>query len=247
MNSLVLRTNKDNTLEYRQLTSDDVEEALTIMEKTFLREENVCRAYGLTKNPQNVAEQRKLMRDIVKDGVSIVVIDKSNNKVVGASLNKIHVKPAPGEKTYHGKFADMSKESISRSNAEFDDYTVSTFFELCQVDCLLELTMVGLLPEYRKDTNGTLIYQTVIDLGRGLATGVKTKQPVDGQELALEPVPEIITGVCTTEKAWVRAKHFGFKLVAEVGFDKFSFEGKTLADVVDNKDFQIKLVYQSLK
>ncbi|XP_068905203.1 uncharacterized protein [Tenebrio molitor] len=229
MNSLVLRTNKDNTLEYRQLTSDDVEEALTIMEKTFLREENVCRAYGLTKNPQNVAEQRKLMRDIVKDGVSIVVIDKSNNKVVGASLNKIHVKPAPGEKTYHGKFADMSKESISRSNAEFDDYTVSTFFELCQVDCLLELTM------------------TVIDLGRGLATGVKTKQPVDGQELALEPVPEIITGVCTTEKAWVRAKHFGFKLVAEVGFDKFSFEGKTLADVVDNKDFQIKLVYQSLK
>jgi hypothetical protein len=253
-----------DTLEYRQLTSDYVEEALRIMEKTFLREENVCRAYGITKTPQNVAEQQKLMRDIVKDGASIVVIDKSNNKVVGASLNKIHVttnqiqfsldqlilfqvRPAPGEKTYHGKFADMSNELSSRSNSEFDDYTVSTFFELCQVDCLLELTMVGLLPEYRKDTNGTLIYQTVIDLGRGLATGVKTKQPVDGQELALEPVPEIITGVCTTEKAWARAKYFGFKLVAEMGFDKFSFEGKTLADVVDNKDFQIKLVYQSLK
>ncbi|XP_068903937.1 uncharacterized protein [Tenebrio molitor] len=229
MNSLVLRTNKDNTLEYRQLTSDYVEEALIIMEKTFLREENVCRAYGITKNSQNVAEQQKIMLDIVKDGVSIVVIDKSNNKVVGASLNKIHVRPAPGEKTYHGKFADMSNESSSRSNSEFDDYTVSTFFELCQIDCLLELTM------------------TVIDLGRGLATGVKTKQPVDGQELALEPVPEIITGVCTTEKAWARAKYFGFKLVAEMGFDKFSFEGKTLADVVDNKDFQIKLVYQSLK
>jgi hypothetical protein len=253
-----------DTLEYRQLTSDYVEEALTIMEKTFLREENVCRAYGIAKNLQNVAEQRKLMLDIVEDGVSIVVIDKSNNKVVGASLNKIHVttnqiqfsldqlilfqvRPAPGEKTYHGKFADMSNESSSRSNSEFDDYTVSTFFELCQVDCLLELTMVGLLPEYRKDGNGRLIYQTVIDLGRGLVTGVNTKQPVDGQELGLEPVPEIITGVCTTEKAWVKLKHLGFKLVTEVGFDKFSFEGKTLADVVDNKDFQIKLMYQSLK
>ncbi|XP_068904244.1 uncharacterized protein [Tenebrio molitor] len=247
MNSLVLRTNKDNTLEYRQLTSDYVEEALTIMEKTFIREENVSRAYGIAKNPHSVAEERNLMRDIVKDGVSIVVIDKSNNKVVGASLNKIHVRPAPGEKTYHGKFEDMSNESSSRSCAKFDDYTVSTFFELCQVDCLLELTMVGLLPEYRKDGNGRLIYQTVIDLGRGLATGVNTKQPVDGQELALEPVPEIITGVCTTEKAWARAKYLGFKLVTEVGFDKFSFEGKTLADVVDNKDFQIKLVYQSLK
>ncbi|KAH0807255.1 hypothetical protein GEV33_015535 [Tenebrio molitor] len=175
------------TLEYRQLTSDYVEEALTIMEKTFLREENVCRAYGIAKNLQNVAEQRKLMLDIVKDGVSIVVIDKSNNKVVGASLNKIHVRPAPGEKTYHGKFEDVSNESSNRLCAKFDDYTVSTFFELCQVDCLLELTMVGLLPEYRKDGNGRLIYQTVIDLGRGLATGVNTKQPVDGQELALEP------------------------------------------------------------
>jgi hypothetical protein len=229
-----------DTLEYRQLTSDYVEEALRIMEKIFLREENVCQAYGITKTPQNVAEQQKLMRDIVKDGASIVVIDKSNNKVVGASLNKIHVttnqiqfsldqlilfqvRPAPGEKTYHGKFADMSNESSSRSNAEFDDYTVSTFFELCQIDCLLELTMA----EYRKDTNGTLIYQTVIDLGRGLAIGVKTKQPVDGQELGLEPVPEIITGVCTTEKAWVKGKHLGFKLVVEVGFDKSSFKRKT--------------------
>jgi hypothetical protein len=80
-----------DTLEYRQLTSDDVEEALTIMEKTFIREENVSRAYGVAKNPHSVAEERELMRHIVKDGVSIVVIDKSNNKVVGASLNKIHV------------------------------------------------------------------------------------------------------------------------------------------------------------
>jgi hypothetical protein len=169
----------------------------------------------------------KIMLDIVKDGVSIVVIDKSNNKVVGASLNKIHVttnqiqfsldqlilfqvRPAPGEKTYHGKFEDVSNESSNRLCAKFDDYTVSTFFELCQVDCLLELTMVGLLPEYRKDGNGRLIYQTVIDLGRGLVTGVNTKQPVDGQELGLEPVPEIITGVCTTEKAWVKAEAFRF-------------------------------------
>jgi ribosomal protein S18 acetylase RimI-like enzyme len=69
-----------------------------------------------------------------------------------------------------------------KSCTEYYDYVVRTFFEVCQVDGLLELTIgVSIFPEYRSRGIVRRLYQAVIDLGRVLAKGV--------------------VAVCTVEKA----------------------------------------------
>jgi GNAT superfamily N-acetyltransferase len=157
------------------------------------------------------------------------------------------VKPGSGEDTFYGKIAKSTNASAKKSVTEFDDYVIRTFFEMCQVDCVLEITMISILPEYRNRGIARMLYQIVIDLGRVLAKGVNSKKSVDGRELALEPVPETIVFVCTSEKAWQVAEDIGFKLVATLDYDKFKCEEKTLADVMQIKESQIKLASLKLR
>jgi GNAT superfamily N-acetyltransferase len=156
------------------------------------------------------------------------------------------VNPGSGEETFYGKIAKSSKASAIKSITEFDDYVIRKFFELCQVDCVLEFTMIGILPEYRNRGIAKTLYQIVIDLGRVLAKGVNAKKSVDGRELAVEPVPETIVGVCTSEKAWQVGEDMGFKLVATLDYEQFKCEEKTLADV-QVEESQIKLVTFELR
>nr|KAH0807253.1 hypothetical protein GEV33_015538 [Tenebrio molitor] len=232
MDSHILKTHPDSTIECRQLSEEFLEETLSLMEKVYFAEEKIVGAFGLTQDSQTIFEERQVMKNIIEDGVSVIAIDKNNNnKVIGACLNKIHVKPGSGEETFYGKIAKSSKASAIKSITEFDDYVIRKFFELCQVDCVLEFTMIGILPEYRNRGIAKTLYQIVIDLGRVLAKGVNAKKSVDGRELAVEPVPETIVGVCTSEKAWQVGEDMGFKLVATLDYEKFKCEEKTLADV----------------
>jgi ribosomal protein S18 acetylase RimI-like enzyme len=243
-----LKTHLDCTIECRQLSDEFLEETLSLMEKVYFSEEKIVRAFSLTQDSQTMFEERQVMKDIIEDGVSGIAIDKNNNnKVIGACLNKIHVKPGSREDTFYGKIAKSTNSSAMKSVTEFDDYAIRTFFEVCQVDCVLEITMISILPEYRNRGIARMLYQIVIDLGRVLAKGVNSKKSLDGRELALEPVPETILFVCTSEKAWQVVEDIGFKLVATLDCDKFKCEEKTLADVMQIKESQIKLASFKLR
>lgn len=61
------------------------------MQSSFFQHENVCTAMELYKNPEAIKELVKLAEEAAKDGVSLVAIDKKNDRVAGALFNKLQV------------------------------------------------------------------------------------------------------------------------------------------------------------
>lgn len=73
------------------LTNDRLDELLEIFRKFYYTQENVCKVAGVGNNVEAIRECEQLIIDGAKQGVSLIAIDRNNNKIVGASINKILV------------------------------------------------------------------------------------------------------------------------------------------------------------
>lgn len=61
------------------------------MKNSFFKDEKVCIGVELHKSPEAREELLELCMNAARDGTSIVAIEKSTGKVVGATFNKILV------------------------------------------------------------------------------------------------------------------------------------------------------------
>lgn len=77
--------------EYASLTKETFEGGMYVMRNAFFKDENVCIGVELHKEPGAADELLELCRRAALDGVTIVCIEKSTGKVVGASFNKLQV------------------------------------------------------------------------------------------------------------------------------------------------------------
>lgn len=62
------------------------------MHNEFYKNENASRAVDLGSDQDAQAELDELVRCTLKDGVTIVAVEKSSGRVVGAAINKIQVR-----------------------------------------------------------------------------------------------------------------------------------------------------------
>lgn len=81
----------DGNIIYQQITKKYLQEALDLMQNSFFLHENVCTSMELYKNPEAIIELVELAEAAAEDGVSLVAIDRKNNKVAGALFNKLQV------------------------------------------------------------------------------------------------------------------------------------------------------------
>lgn len=66
-------------------------DALNVLTRAFYTFESVCNGIKLAKNAKAVDELNELVKEAIKDGVSIVAVDNTTNDIVGVSINKIQV------------------------------------------------------------------------------------------------------------------------------------------------------------
>jgi GNAT superfamily N-acetyltransferase len=235
----------NDSLQCQQMTAAYLEEAVSMMDAAFFRHETVSRCLGLPNDTAALAELKQLTTAAAKDGVSVIAIDKTTNKVIGAAFNKLQVKDNTAFANFANSWKQKRAKAIIKFMAEVD--SLYNFFDKCGVDCLLEFMFVGILPEYRKKGVAKKLCEATIEIGKDLARGVNVKRSVDGRKLGLEPVPKIITAIFTCEATKVIGKKLGFKVVVEEKFEEYEFEGRNFASVVGDEISTFTLEYRDLK
>lgn len=212
------------------MTSEHLEEALDVMRKSFFIDEKVCIGVEMSKSKAAQKELEDLCMVAAKDGLSYVAIDKSNFKVVGVTFNKMQVDTK--ETTYFQQFAAACKEPSSKALVNFMDQVdvECNLFELCKVDCILELMFLAVLPEYRKQQIGNTLTNLTIEAAKTLRSGINCKRSITEEDLTLEPVPKVVSSIFTSLVTQHIGQKFGFTVAKAISYENFVFNGKKFSE-----------------
>ncbi|KAJ8917469.1 hypothetical protein NQ315_005516 [Exocentrus adspersus] len=235
MDSKVLDTSDDGQIVYVSLTPQLLEGALNVLRKGFFPHETVCTAVDLINNPGAVTELVEFCVITAKDGVSVVAVEKPTNKVVGIAFNKLQLKNYSGESSFFESYAKSCKHSSSRDLIQcmIDLDAECDLFDHCNVDCLLEVMFLGVLPEFRNKGIGRRLCEVSIKIAESLKKGENVKHALeDGQELSLEPAPQLVSALFTAAASQKIGRALGWEIAARGSYEKFFHEGKSFASVL---------------
>ncbi|CAB3366379.1 Hypothetical predicted protein [Cloeon dipterum] len=114
------------------------------MRDSYYPEESAAVGINLHECPEGIDELEKLTIETFEDGTSLIAIYEG--KVVGASFNKVQLKPKPGDQSYFEEFRDLkckteaAKEYVN--NMILAD-SKKDAFEHYGVEMSLELMFLG--------------------------------------------------------------------------------------------------------
>lgn len=153
-----------------------------------------------------------------------------------------------GEGTYFENFARSCKYSSSRGVVQYmrDADAICDLFELCNVDCLLELMFLATLPEYGGKGIATNLCQLSLDLVQELKKGQNVKRSLDGTELPLEPVPQIVAALFTSFISQKIGRKLNFTIAVTESYDNFYHEGVPFSKVIGPKTPNFTLEYKEI-
>ena len=106
----------DDELEYKLLTRDKVEDALAIQAET-MKQENLAIGLGMFEEDGAPEEMNLLFREVIKDGMTLIAVDKRTDEVAAVAFNKLRV-------TFHSI-------SITKLNLNVSFFTRLTLY-LCK-------------------------------------------------------------------------------------------------------------------
>jgi len=87
--SVCLGTDRTGAIEFRILSKDQIEDALAVQRDT-MRQECIAVGMNMYEDPGAPEEMQSAFREVIKDGCTVVAVNRSN-RVVAVAFNKLHV------------------------------------------------------------------------------------------------------------------------------------------------------------
>ncbi|KAM0729249.1 hypothetical protein ACS0PU_004603 [Formica fusca] len=243
---------EDGRIEFESLTDETLEGALNVMRKSFFAYESVSKAVDLNSEPGACEEIEELCLNAAKDGVSVVAIDITSNKVVGVCFNKIQVFDSSSEKSYFESFSDNCRYKSSKALVDFMINVDSkiNLFKHYNVSCILELMTLATHPAYGKRRIGELLIVSSLELGKELRRGKNVRIPVTihgNDELTnADKKPTLASAIMTSKYSQRIAAKLHFDQLMEISYDKFEFDGKKFSQKIDREHQKCVLVAKTL-
>nr|XP_023018292.1 uncharacterized protein LOC111507238 [Leptinotarsa decemlineata] len=230
----IWKTSEDGTIDFISLTTEYLEESLEILKNSFIASEYVSVAIGLPGNDAAILELKDLALRIVFDGVSVIAVDRKTNKVCGIAFNKIEVANDPKDAKYYEDYFKKCKESSAKAMLQFMGELEArfNFFEYCKVDCVLEIVFLATHQEFIRKGIARGLCEASIDLSKELAKGNNVKTSVNGEELKLEPKPEVVTAIFTSPYSQKIGRALTWERAFTLSYEEFSHEGKTFSSIL---------------
>ncbi|KAM7249263.1 hypothetical protein ACFE04_019428 [Oxalis oulophora] len=113
------RTSNDGQFSFSVLPIVRQNDALNVLTEAFYPCESVCKAIKLSENAKAVDEINELVKEVIKDGVSVMAVDTKTNDIVGVSINKLLTLPTAGETSLFEKFMEGCKEKETKIMMQF--------------------------------------------------------------------------------------------------------------------------------
>lgn len=106
-------------------------------------------------------------------------------------------------------------------------------FEHCNVDCLLEIMFLGVLPEFCSRGIGRKLCEVSVRLAKSLKNGKNVKQAVEvGKSLPLEPVPQIVSALFTSPISQKIGRSINWEMAARRSYEDYFHEGRSYASIL---------------
>ncbi|XP_068905198.1 uncharacterized protein [Tenebrio molitor] len=214
------------SIRYELLSPKYLDSACDVIKNALFVSGHINKAIGIPNDPEALAELDQLPRTTAKDGVSVVAIDQNTDKVAGVAFNKLLVKSEPF-------FEDLAKSFKNQKSRQILDFIVTTegicdLFDVCQVDCVMEIFLLGTSPEYRRQGIAKKLCEVSIEIARNLSNGINIKRALDGRELVLTPVPRAVTAIFNSFIPQRIGRQLGFEIAAERSNTKAELTGRVL-------------------
>lgn len=103
-------------------------------------------------------------------------------------------------------------------------------FEVCKVDCILEIMFLAILPEYRQQKIATELCQVSIEAAKLLKSGDNCKTSLKNEVLPLEPIPKAVSAIMTSFITQKLGRNLGFTVAKDITYDHFEFNGKKFSE-----------------
>ncbi|XP_052124656.1 uncharacterized protein LOC113214229 [Frankliniella occidentalis] len=203
----------DGELRVARVAGDDAEAHEAVVEvirRGFLPRESACCGCDVTEHPDGAEQLLDLVRVALRDGVSVAAY--LGGAMVGAVVNKIQVRPPPGEQSFFERFAaeratDPSANWLMHFMMRID--AMADLFAEAGGDRLLELMFLGVLPE----------------AGR---RGVGLRISAESIEVAREAGVCGVSAIFTSDYSRAIGRRLGFRELAVAEHADFEYEGKSV-------------------
>lgn len=216
------------------------DELCNAVNSEFYKSECLARA---TRFNQPEAEQSRsefiwLIRESLKDGLSVIAREVKSGKLVGHVINKLQVirNNNPNELSFNEHFINnvcKGKESTAMMRFLGDLESEVNLFKLFNVDTMLEITFLGVLPEYRCKSIGLKLMEITLQLAKDVRRGVALDLlPLDVREYGKSL--RFATAIFTSNYSKRIGVNLGFTVHYEYFYDKFEYNGKTYAERISN-------------
>lgn len=224
---------EDGAIEYCMLTKEYLEGALDVMRKSFFMFETVSVAVELPLSPLAVTELNELVLRTISDGVSIVAVDKITRNVAGISLNKMNL-PNAEHDMYLPNYRDSCKTPQAKALIQFmiDIDSECNLFESINVDCVIEIMFLAVMPDYLGKGIAKQLNQLSVDIIRKLYDGENIKISLTGDSLPLGPRPLAVSAYYTSVVTQKIGEKQGFQRAASISYDKWSYNGKLFSETI---------------
>ncbi|XP_060517663.1 uncharacterized protein LOC132696698 [Cylas formicarius] len=230
-------TGEDGSIEYVTLTEDLLDASINAMRQSFYLNENICVAFDVPHHRESFEELDQLLLETIKDGVSVAAIEKASGEVAGAVLNKLQT---PGNVSNYAKFLRTFKHSSSIGVLQWMIDVENRFdiFEHCQVDSVMELMFLGVIPEFRRQGIGKKLCEVSVTIAKCLRDGRDVRAPYENHDTYELVPPEIMTGIFTAPATQKFARELNFQLGKRFYFDDFVYRGsKSLGQFIHNTSY----------
>lgn len=247
MSGRIWTTSDEGVIEYVSLTRDLLPGALQVIKDSFYPYETVCIACGLADDPEGQHELEDLSADTALDGVSVVARDVSNGRVVGVAFNKLQVKTSEGS-SYFEDYAKKCKKSSSRDLIKFmiQADSICDVFELCKIDCLLELMFLAVSPDYFRRGIGTKLGEATVEVAKELYKGKNVKVPISNAPLGFEHRPKAVAAIFTSNKSQGVGRKLKWNIAATETYDKFYHDGVPFSKILGESQKKCTVEYLQL-
>ncbi|XP_011869724.1 PREDICTED: uncharacterized protein LOC105563057 isoform X2 [Vollenhovia emeryi] len=242
-----LGTDRTGTIEFRLLTKDRIEDAMTVQQQS-MRQECIAIGMGMYEDPGAPEEMQLVFREVIKDGCTVIAVDRSD-RVVAVSFNKLHMPPQSEETDPLAIFIENNiKHRSCRDLIEFIDDVESRVDILQKYNArgAMEIFYIGTDPKCQERGLGLEITQKSLEVARGLRAR-KLKQICVADEIVNEHArPEVAFAVAASTFSQRIMEKLNFETLAEVRYEDYIRGGKKMSDRIGNVHKTAKLTARKL-
>lgn len=152
---------------------------------------------------------------MTSDGVSVVAVDRSNDRVAGVLINKIHLL---GTKTCYTKFLEedcKTEEGKTIMKMMALQIEEGNLFNLFNVNSVFEIGLGTVLPEYRRNNRFAQLVTESLQLADDVSVGSNFTLPRQYNNY----LPKLAIGVSTCPLSLKLCEQNGMKTVIHKVYD----------------------------